>query len=415
MINYSLKSESTTFGTKGRVGYVFNRGTVNEATNLDEIPPRFASLPPQEDIPPFNLTEAEGFEHRFGVKGPKDDVYNGGIAVTITCANAQGVSPCALTEAVLQRKASKAHRDDAEGEWETVNSYFNQSPVYVQGGQALHANLPSPGRWRVLIEGANSFDIFTVSIDFTSEKGWPDPGQVGYRATNMNFWKDLKPFARPGLSKITAGEIRKTNGWRDRYDTLVVTDAVYANIADDLAKWARSGGNVVLTDSAVKMLAPMGLVSKDSVGSGKFYAGYVNFATANKEVTYDDPLARKINAPGAAEGMSGDEVHRRQTYEPVPINYAIQNPSGGDANNSPVWFVNAGALDKVKGARPVGTSGSTTQVSYGEIKLGRGRIRFLGAVLPMPTDKFDNPFGVADYSLTYSGYQLLKNLLTWER
>ena len=63
----------------------------------------------------------------------------------------------------------------------------------------------------------------------------------------------------------------------------------------------------------------------------------------------------------------------------------------------------------------MGTSGSTHQVSYGEIKLGKGRIRFLGAVLPMPTDKFDNPFGVADYSLTYSGYQLLNNMLNWQR
>jgi hypothetical protein len=114
--------------------------------------------------------------------------------------------------------------------------------------------------------------------------------------------------------------------------------------------------------------------------------------------------------------MSGDEVHRRQTYEPVPINYAIQNPSGGDANNSPVWFVSSAAWKKAKGLqRAVGTSGGTNQVSYGEIKWGKGRIRFLGAVLPMPTDEFDNPFGVADYSLTYSGYQLLKNMLTWER
>ena len=417
MINYSLKRENTTFGTKGRVAYVHNRGTVSEPTDLDAIPPRFASLPPQEDVPPFNLTEAEGFEHRFGVKGPNDGVYNGGLVVTITCGNAQGVSPCALTEAQLQRKASQAHRDEAEGEWETVNSYFNQSPAYVQGGQALHANLPTPGRWRVLIEGANPTDIFTVSIDYTSEKGWPDPGQIGYRATNMNFWKDLKRFTRPGLAKITPGEIRKTNGWQSRYDTIVVTDATYPKIAMKLRKWAaRDGGNVVLTDSALKMLGAMGFVPKDSVGSGKFYAGYVNFATGRREVTYADPLAKKINAPGAAEGMSGDEVHRRQTYEPVPINYAIQTPDGDDANNSPVWFVSSSAWKKAKGLqRAVGTSGGTTQVSYGEIKWGKGRIRFLGAVLPMPTDEFDNPFGVADYSLTYSGYQLLKNMLTWER
>lgn len=417
MINYSLRGESTTFRTKGRVAYVHNKGRVSEPSDRSVIPPRFATLPPQEDLPPANITEAEGFEYRFGVKGPNDDVYNGGLVATITCSNAQGVSPCALAEAHLQRRSSEAHRDEAEGEWETVNSYFNQSPLYVQAGKALHANLPTPGRWRVLIDGANPTDIFTISVDFTSEKAWPDPGQIGYRVTNMNFWKDLDRFVKPGLDKITAGEIRKTDGWRRRYDTVVITDAVYPDIAMKLRKWAaRDGGNVVLTDSALRMLAPMQFVPKESIGSGKFYAGYVNFATGRREVTYNDPLSKKINAPGAAEGMSGDEVHRRQTYEPVPINYAIQNENGGDQNNSPAWFVSASAWKKAKGLqRAVGTTGGTGQISYGEIKWGKGRIRILGAVLPMPTDKFDNPFGVADYSLTYSGYQLLKNVLSWER
>ena len=66
----------------------------------------------------------------------------------------------------------------------------------------------------------------------------------------------------------------------------------------------------------------MKVVPKGSVGSLNAYAGYVNFATAKKESTYDDPLSKKINAPGAAEGQGGDEVRRRQTYEPVPLGIA---------------------------------------------------------------------------------------------
>ena len=63
--------------------------------------------------------------------------------------------------------------------------------------------------------------------------------------------------------------------------------------------------------------------------------------------------------------------------------------------------------------RAVGTTGATRHVSYGEIRYHGGRIRIIGALLPMPTKKFDHPFGVADYGLTYAGYQMLKNLLTW--
>jgi hypothetical protein len=243
----------------------------------------------------------------------------------------------------------------------------------------------------------------------------------------MRFWSDLKPFAEPGLEKITAGEIARTSGWKRRYDTIVITNEVYPEIAGELAAWAeKQGGNVVLTDEGVKMLEAMKLIPKGSVDSSKHYAGYVNFATPDKENTYDDPLSKKIDQPGAAEGGApaagdpppgaDDEVHRRQTYEPVPLNLAIQNPSGGDANNSPVWWVPVEAFSKAKGGeRAVGSTGEKSHISYGEIKLGKGRIRFHGGLLPMPSDEFDNPFGVADHGVTYAGYQMLQNLLSWTR
>ncbi len=418
MINYTLLPENNKFRTKGRVAYVYNRGIVREKTNRLAPPPKFAKLPPQKDIADITLSPANEYIHEFDVKSPKKGVYNGGIEVTLTCANAQGVGACALSEARLERKKF-AEPNVQDEEWETVSSYFNQSPIYVQAGQALHANLPTPGLYRVRIvdgEGpTQASGVFTGDIDFTREKGWPDPGQIGYRATNMRFWKDLKPFTRPRLGRLTPAKIRTTNGWKKRYDTIVITNRVYKPIAKKLRKWvSRKDGNLVLTDKALGMLPAM-KVTKGGLGSLKAYAGYVNFATAKKESTYDDPLAKKINAPGAAEGQSGDEVRRRQTYEPVPLGIAIQTPDGDDANNSPVWFINHGTWLKAKGKqRAVGTTGSLSNVSYGEIKFFGGRIRVIGALLPMPTKKFDNPFGVADYALTYSGYQMLLNSVRWK-
>ena len=416
MLNYSLKPENKTFATKGRVGYIHNAGVVKRPTNRLTSPPRYAKLPPQKDVPTFRLTEQNEFIQEFTVKGPKDGVYNGGINVPITCANVQGVSQCALSEALLERKSTGPHRDSDE-DWEVVNSYYNQSPIYVQAGQALHANLPTPGRWRVRIEGASPTDIFDANVDFTKEKGWPDPGQIGYRATNMNFWKDLKPFAKPGLVKLTPKQIATTGGWR-KLDTIVITNKVYPKLAQKLRRWVgKKDGNLVLTDRALKMLTPMGVVKKGAFGVDKHYAGYVNFATRRKEETYGDPLARGINQPGAAEGQSGDETRRRQTYEPVPLGMAIQTPDDDDAFNAPVWHVQQDLWRKARGGkqRAVATTGERNKVSYGEISFFGGRIRIIGGLLPMPTNKFDHPFGLADYGLTYSGYQMLQNALTWTR
>ncbi|MDQ3915470.1 MAG: hypothetical protein M3323_09115 [Actinomycetota bacterium] len=418
MINYTLLPEKNKFRTKGRVAYVYNRGAVAEKTNKLAAPPKFAKLPPQEDIADVVLSPANEYIHEFDVQSPKDGVYNGGIEVTLTCANAQGVGACALAEARLERKKF-AEPNVQDEEWETVSSYFNQSPIYVQAGQALHANLPTPGKYRVrIVNGdgpAQASGVFTGDIDFTREKGWPDPGQVGYRATNMNFWKDLRKFSRPRITKITPAKIKSTNAWKRRFDTIVITNRVYKPLAARLRKWvSRQDGNLVLTDKGLGMLPAM-KVTTGGLGSLEAYAGYVNFATAKKESTYDDPLAKKINQPGAAEGQQGDEVRRRQTYEPVPLGIAIQTPDGDDAYNSPVWYIDSGVWRKAKGKqRAVATTGAFTNVSYGEIKYFGGRIRLIGALLPMPTKKYDNPFGVADYGLTYSGYQMLLNSLRWK-
>ncbi|HEV2755367.1 MAG TPA: M14 family zinc carboxypeptidase [Actinomycetota bacterium] len=418
MINYSLLPEKNKFRTKGRVAYVHNRGVVAEKTDELAPPPKFAQLPPQEDIADITLTPANDYTHEFDVEGPKDGVYNGGIEVTLTCANAQGVGGCALTEARLERQ--KPAEPTTQGEdWEVVSSYFNQGSTYVQAGQALHANLPIPGRYRVRIvsgEGpAQVAGLFTGDIDFTKEKGWPDPGQIGYRATNMKFWKDLRKFSRPRITKITPAKIKATNAWKRRFDTIVITNKVYKPLAAKLRKWvSRQDGNLVLTDRALGMLPAM-KVTKGGVKSLEAYAGYVNFATAKRESTYKDRLSKKINAPGAAEGQSGDEVRRRQTYEPVPLGISIQTPDGDDSYNSPVWYVDSAAWLKAKGKqRAVGTTGAFTNVSYGEIKYYGGRIRIIGALLPMPTNKYDHPFGLSNYALTYSGYQMLLNSLRWK-
>jgi hypothetical protein len=94
----------------------------------------------------------------------------------------------------------------------------------------------------------------------------------------------------------------------------------------------------------------------------------------------------------------------------VPIGYAIQDEAGGDFNSSPVWAVDQIAWEQA-GGRTVGIT-TADQATLGELELGNGNVRIIGALLPMPTEQYYHPFGLANYSLTYTGYQLLQNALT---
>jgi hypothetical protein len=93
-----------------------------------------------------------------------------------------------------------------------------------------------------------------------------------------------------------------------------------------------------------------------------------------------------------------------QTYDVIPIGI----PDGGGA--APNWRVDSTAWEAA-GGTTTGTTGGET--SYGELSLGEGRIRFLGALLPQPSEEFFHPYGLQNYAVTYTGYTLLQNMLGW--
>jgi hypothetical protein len=177
-----------------------------------------------------------------------------------------------------------------------------------------------------------------------------------------------------------------------------------------LRAYAEGGGNLVLTDGALRNLALMGVVPRSTIAQFSVYAGFIGFTRDGGATdTYGDPLGQNVNQPGAAEGPQ----HRHQTYEPVPIGYAIQDENGGDFNSSPVWAVDQTAWEQA-GGRTVGTT-TADQATLGELPLGSGVVRIVGALAPMPTEQYYHPFGLANYALTYTGYQVLQNTLQWSR
>ncbi|MEA2663011.1 MAG: hypothetical protein QOH08_2583, partial [Chloroflexota bacterium] len=179
--------------------------------------------------------------------------------------------------------------------------------------------------------------------------------------------------------------------------------AYYAKLLD----FAKRGGNLVLTDGAARALSHLGVGAATDVKPVTVYAPYIEFNDGVRP-TYDDPLAAGVNQPGAAEGPS----NRHQMVEPVPLGYAIQDANGANASTSFTWAIARSAWTAA-GGRIAGTI--SDQVALGELASGKGKIRFVGALLPDPSEKYDHPYGLSSYALTYSGWQVFEDVVQWHR
>ncbi len=567
MVNFSLLPEDTRFRVPGKVAYVFNPKVLENDGSETTAPP---DLPAQDPILDAALTVENDFKYEFLINGPDDGVWNGGVEGKATPVNVGGVSGESLTSLVLEqfRPPEETPQNEDAGcgaagdSWEEVNRYYNQSSIYLQSGQAVHANNPLPGPYRICMTGGVVSKIVSsgghvdLDISFSGEKAWEDPGQLPYSVTNMKFFTDLAENMAPGqLTAVNVDDVLSGTVDLNRFTSVVIADdplpgytepiptgpaqdgevhepptkaaatapcagdanspptcvADYEFVVDDsfnnqqlivtldsadliendwdlfvqrrsplsgkwvtvgssttptgdeqvtvltppggdyrarivnwlgtqppdrleiafsneyggppvesstrtnaerdawgakLRNFVEAGGNLVLTDGAVKDLAYMGVLPRSAIRQFSVYAGYIGFTRdAGETDTYSEPLAKDVNQPGAAEGSG----HRHQTYEPVPIGYAIQNERGADFNGSPVWGVDQFVWEQ-NGGRTAGTT-TPEQVTLGELAVGDGSIRVIGALLPMPTEQYYHPFGLANYALTYSGYQVLKNTL----
>jgi hypothetical protein len=185
----------------------------------------------------------------------------------------------------------------------------------------------------------------------------------------------------------------------------------------ELRQFVENGGNLVLTDGALQALPDLvGGITRRDISKSLIYVGQISFSNGSG-TTLEDPLARDIQQPGS-RFSSG---FRRQTFEPTPLGFAIQESSGADKSSSPEFSVSRSAWEAAGGRYVAGatTSGGsaqplTNQVTVGELPLGEGRIRISGSMLPQPSNQFDHPLGVEPYALTYTGYILARNLFDWE-
>ena len=112
--------------------------------------------------------------------------------------------------------------------------------------------------------------------------------------------------------------------------------------------------------------------------------------------------SRRTCASPARASAAATAQKRRQTFEPTPLGFSIQNAETGcDESHARQWHVDKAAF-KAAGGDVVATSSTESpdsgaadfdNVTVGELKLGQGTIRIAGALLPQPSTEFDHPAG----------------------
>ena len=228
--------------------------------------------------------------------------------------------------------------------------------------------------------------------------------------------------ATPWFGTIDFTGFDQTGGGASDY-----TDAEKDQWVAKLKSWVQGGGNLVLTDGALRGLGELtDAITGSDVRRQRVYVGQMTWATCDDidadgscagdtTPTLDDPLAKDINQAGSRFNTE----FRRQNFESTPLGYAIQDRLGDDQSNARQYDIDLDVWEAA-GGRTVATSANAgerdaaplyNRVTLGELPLGQGRIRIAGALLPQPSEEFDHQLGLEPYALTYTGYILICNLL----
>jgi hypothetical protein len=281
--------------------------------------------------------------------------------------------------------------------------------IYVDSIRAINYTMfrqaVDPKRFTYKVGGRAAYvwDPKVISSSDKNGAGFTDPAatpkakQRPYRVTRMKFFKDLNRFATRRLKKVRVGRVLSGKVNLRRFDSLVLANNPMPEGKNKkkwyskVGKWVRKGGNLIVTDKAAVALSKLGLIDRGAITMEPGYVGSVETFTDREH-----PLNADLRGVAA------------QTYDTVPIGYAF--PPEGD--NAPNWKVDQAVWEEAGGF----TAGTNPdgQTIYGELPVGKGRVRFLGALLPDPTEKFYHPYGLQNYAVTYTGYTLLKNMLRWK-
>ena len=221
----------------------------------------------------------------------------------------------------------------------------------------------------------------------------------GYTSTRMRYFKHLSARSRTPLRKVWSNQVHRAG--LDGLDTFVIADhpfprtragnkPVAARMSRAFRAFVRNGGNLVLTDRAMRLLGRLDVVAKSEVSKQLYNAGHLDITD------FEDAYTAGVHGTAS------------QTYYEVPL--------GFDPNSdvSPHWTVTRTAWEDAGGVS-IAHIEDEARIGLGRIEVGKGTIGIIGALLPVATEKYDHLYGLADYAVTVAGGQILNNMIAHGR
>jgi hypothetical protein len=242
----------------------------------------------------------------------------------------------------------------------------------------------------------------------------PQIKQGHYDVSNTDYFRDLQGLTGKTAVEVTEKELSSIGG----LDSFVVADAQVKDVSA-LDSFVRSGGNLILTDSALKLLPKLSKIDGKTIQRRWGYVGY-------SDLKRNHPLTHDLL------------VTARQTYDPTGLGYPLlmerdgywssdASQSGSNTqNNAPIWVVDRaswegaggetiGTVDPPEDRKQTieGTGEPFTNIGF--LPSGKGRIVIFGALLPQPTEDFSHWFGLNPYTVSAAGQRMFLRSIGWKR
>lgn len=275
---------------------------------------------------------------------------------------------------------------------------------------------PELGVWSLLVENPSSdleipIQIRMGTVETAAEH--PDPEEAlgyqqrSYEVTPLTYFEEYSEYTDASVDPLSVQDVRNRQllrGQDPAYDNLVIIhdegrdDQRYLDAIDE---FVAAGGNLVLTDSGVSLLADL----ENGLAEG-FSAEDISeelFVSANlEEKDLEHPL------------LEGARPIQRELWKGTPLGYAGSEIPGTDVDRTaeaPMTLVDPDRFEAESGS--IGGM-SHEQVAVGTLSdssLSEGSIHVLGGLLPPANQSHLHPFGMRHYAVSFLGHTILTNSL----